>query len=244
MNELEKKNEALEEEEEMNRSDDATETDTETDVVEEEEGATPTPEEEAEDEVEEEHVEEKMLSQSQVNELVGRARQEGRESALKELEKIKNDSMLEGRNGYISEMLSKYGVNDESELDNIFGNGQAYDSLNEDYLSQNNSLREMMAENALLKSKVRSDKFEDIKLILGGKGLDVTVDNIEAMLPTHPEWVSGGNNDGVGLMGDGVPEGIEPIQKPTTLGKLGADVSPEVNEGEQGFEKAKKLFGL
>lgn len=243
MDELEKKNEALEDEKkEMNPSDDATETDTETEVLEEEEGATPTPEE-TEEEVEEEQVEEKMLSQSQVNELVGRARQEGRESALKELEKIKNDSMLEGRNGYISEMLSKYGVSDESELDNIFGNGQAYDSLNEDYLSQTNSLREMMAENALLKSKVRSDKFEDIKLILGGKGLDVTVDNIEAMLPTHPEWVSGGN-DGVGLTGNGVPEGIVPVERPTTLGKLGADVSPEVNEGEHSFEKAKKLFGL
>lgn len=216
-----------------NSGDDVGGTDTETNVVEEEEGATPTPNE-TEEEVEEEEVveQEKMLPQSKVNELIGQARREGREAAMKE---------------YMSQMFGKYGVSDETELDDIFGRGQAYESLNEDYNLQSNSLRDVMAENALLKSKVRSDKFEDIKLILGGKGLEITVENIEALLPTHPEWMNTGNSsgDGVGLTGGEVPPGIVPIQeKPTTLKKLGSEVSVEPENVENEFDKAKKLFGI
>ena len=53
---------------------------------------------------------EKMLTQSQVNELVGRIRQETRERVM-------------------AEMLERYGVSNDVELNEIFGKGQTYDDL-------------------------------------------------------------------------------------------------------------------
>lgn len=120
--------------------------------------------------VEEPVVEEKMVPQSKVNELVGRARQEGRESAMREL-------------------LDKYGVGDDAELDDIFGRGQKYDILNDEYESEKANYRATAQENALLKSGADEDRWEDIKLILGGHGLDVTVENIAEFAETHPEWL-------------------------------------------------------
>lgn len=123
--------------------------------------------------IDEENMEpqEKMLPQSQVNELVGRARQEGREAALKEL-------------------MSRYGVSTDSEMDDIFGKGQAYEDLNYDFENQGVNYKSALAENALLKSHIDENRWEDVKLILGGKGLEVNAENITALLPSHPEWRS------------------------------------------------------
>lgn len=112
---------------------------------------------------------EKMLTQSQVNELVGRARQEGRESALKEL-------------------YGRYGVSGDSELNDVFGRGQAYVTLDDDFKAEQSSNKALLAENALLKTKVDESRWEDIKAILGSKNMDITPENIEAEIPTHPEW--------------------------------------------------------
>lgn len=148
---------------------------------EEQAGETQTPkEEEAKTEVEEK-VEEKqpesapapMFTQEQVNELVGRARQEGRKSAAQEL-------------------FKRYGVESDDELNDLFGKGQSYEVLNDDYQTQSGEFRRISAENALLKSKVPENRWEDVMLILTGKGLDITPDNIMAMSETHPEWL--GNN--------------------------------------------------
>ena len=150
---------------------------------EEQAGETQTPkEEEAKTEVEEK-LEEKqpesapapMFTQEQVNELVGRARQEGRKSAAQEL-------------------LKRYGVENDDELNDLFGKGQSYEVLNDDYQTQSGEFRRISAENALLKSKVPENRWEDVMLILTGKGLDITPDNIMAMAETHPEWLSSGNN--------------------------------------------------
>lgn len=112
---------------------------------------------------------EKMLTQSQVNELVGRARQEGRESALREL-------------------YGRYGVSGDSELNDVFGRGQAYVTLDDDFKAEQSSNKALLAENALLKTKVDESRWEDIKAILGSKNMDITPENIEAEIPTHPEW--------------------------------------------------------
>jgi hypothetical protein len=113
---------------------------------------------------------EKTFTQSQVNDLVGNTRKEARDRALREL-------------------LEKYGVNDDSELDGVFGKGQAYDLLNDDYNNQYNELTAARTENALLKSKIVEDRWEDAKAILRSKGLEVTVDNILSEALTHPEWM-------------------------------------------------------
>lgn len=174
---------------------------------------------------------EKMLTQSQVNELVGKARQEGRESALRDL-------------------LTRYGVNDDKELDVIFGKGQTYDDLNDDYSTQGVSLKEVSAENALLKSRIAEERWDDVKLILGGKGLDVNTENIETLLPSHPEWRK---NETIGNEPKIVsPKDVENMvdkigtkeekESPTVLRKLGNGITEKPEESEEA--QFKKLFGL
>lgn len=178
---------------------------------------------------------EKMLTQSQVNELVGRARQEGRESALKEL-------------------YGRYGVSGDSELNDVFGRGQAYLTLDDDFKAEQSSNKALLAENALLKTKVDESRWEDIKAILGSKNMDITPENIEAEIPTHPEWrptvVAAQQQSQVQPQQDS-PQPQQQPQQPqqqAVLRKLGSE-STAKNGGngddeESEKEQAMKLFGF
>lgn len=175
---------------------------------------------------------ERTFTQSQVNAMVGKARKEGRESAMKEL-------------------LSRYGVDTEDEMNDVFGRGQAYDYLNDEYETQSTSMKDINAENALLKSHISEDRWDDVKLILNGKGLDVNAENIEMFLPSHPEWRGASNtstpqitlpNTEPTSVQEGVESMVEPKQ-PATLRKLGHESKAEPDT-ETEDEKAKKLFGL
>lgn len=124
---------------------------------------------------------EKMIPQSEVNRLIGATREKAREKARAELrDEVKSEVMRE--------FFEKFGVADEAEMDNVFGKGQQYDILNEDFTKQGSDLTAMREENVLLKSEIIPDKWEDAKLILKGKGLEITPENIEMEMATHPEW--------------------------------------------------------
>lgn len=123
---------------------------------------------------------EKMFTQSQVNEIVGKARKEGRERALRET-------------------FSRYGVDSEEGLDDLFGDAQRYTTVQEMYdadkkmweeqgLARDNELAEVKQRVALLESGIDKERYDDAKFILTGKGLDVTTENILNELATHPEW--------------------------------------------------------
>lgn len=194
----------------------------------------PVQEEPAQEPVEQEPVQEqeKMLTQSQVNELVGKARAEGRASAMKEL-------------------YERYGVNDDNEMNDVFGKGQGYDLLNDDYNTLNGNYKNLSAENALLKSGVVANRYDDVKAILGMKGLDVTVENIQAELATHPEWVNGGVQAEAPVkeftpeVGEQFVEAAKPHPDPVktgTIRKLGSNV-PETKVDEDG-STLKKYFGV
>lgn len=179
---------------------------------------------------------EKMLTQSQVNELVGRARQEGRESALKEL-------------------YGRYGVSGDSELNDVFGRGQAYLTLDDDFKAEQSSNKALLAENALLKTKVDESRWEDIKAILGSKNMDITPENIEAEIPTHPEWrptvsVQQQQQQAQQPQQDSLQPQQQPQPQPqqAVLRKLGSE-STAKNGGngddeESEKEQAMKLFGF
>lgn len=207
----------------------------------------PTDESSNEDSVDDSVVEpepEKMLTQSQVNELVGRARQEGRESALREL--------------YV-----RYGVSGDEELGDIFGRGQAYFDLDDEFKAQGDSYRATLAENALLKSRADESRWEDIKLILGGKGLDVTMENIESLIPSHPEWrttpqpqgqavadpvmVTRDVADDIKTQQQQQPSQQQPEQRATWKPKkLGGDATPVVDSVQEETEEevVRRLYGL
>ena len=233
--ELEKKEPTLEEEvtetEESSNTPEGSE-EIETEEV-KEEAVTPTPEEASLDGNGEE-AGEKMLPQSEVNRLIGQARQAGRESALKEIEAIKSQSLTEGRNSYMNELFSKYGVADENELDGIFGKGQAYDSLNDDFNQQAYSMNGLKGEVALLKSEIDESRWDDVKFILGGQGLDVNSENIATMLPSHPEWKKGYNN----------METSNVVDDSARLKVLGNDITNEEVDVESEEDKIKRLFSI
>lgn len=169
---------------------------------------------------------EKMLTQSQVNELVGRARQEGRESALKEL-------------------YGRYGVSGDSELNDVFGRGQAYLTLDDDFKAEQSSNKALLAENALLKTKVDESRWEDIKAILGSKNMDITPENIEAEIPTHPEWRQ---TVVAAAQAQAQPQqdSLQPQpQQQAVLRKLGSESTAKDGDDEESEqERAMKLFGF
>ena len=178
---------------------------------------------------------EKMLTQSQVNELVGRARQEGRESALKEL-------------------YGRYGVSGDSELNDVFGRGQAYLTLDDDFKAEQSSNKALLAENALLKTKVDESRWEDIKAILGSKNMDITPENIEAEIPTHPEWrqtvsvQQQQQQQAQQPQQDSLQPQAQPQLQQAVLRKLGSESTAKNGENgddeESEKEQAMRLFGF
>lgn len=185
---------------------------------------------------------EKMLSQSQVNELIGNTRTETRDKTRTEV---------------MNEIYGRYGVSGDDELNDIFGRGQAYDVLNEDFNNQNSQLREALAENALLKTGISESRWGDAKAILASKGLEVNQDNIMAELVTHPEWKA------VPSMEGGAPHNTQPLTpqgaeqivqntrgpmtphngEPSVIRRLGEN-GESVPSAEAEDAKMKRLFNL
>ena len=184
----------------------------------------------------------KMFTQSQVDDIAGKTRLETREKTFR----------------YI---YDRYGVNSEEELDDLIGNAQRYDSLKEAYDADklefkhsreaaDNELRDIKEKVALLESGIDKDRYDDAKFILKGKGLDVTIENIQNELATHPEWrkiekaeekpadqnfvkTSEGS---VGQMPS------EPVSKLSVLGNEPLSTSEEVLDDEE--KRAMRMFKL
>ena len=184
------------------------------------------PQEPEEDQFEE--PKEEMFTQSQVNEMVGRARREGRESAMKAL-------------------FERYGVDTDDELNDLFGKGQTYADLNTDYESNLTALKDAQGENALLKSGICPERWEDAKAILSARGLDISEESLNEMLPTHPEWVKTVSGQPKQLGEEDLQEmaqnqGLGGNEQPAKLMKLGNDPSPKQEESDK--EIAFNLFGF
>lgn len=173
---------------------------------------------------------EKMLTQSQVNELVGRARQEGRESAMREL-------------------YGRYGVSNDEEMNDVFGRGQTYAALDDEYNKQKESMVQLMTENALLKSNIDAARWDDVKYILKGKGYEVTPENIEAEIASHPEWRTVTQPTAVApatTADQNQPQSqAQQQQPPTVLRRLGSEATVK-DDGSTDTEedRVRNLFGM
>lgn len=165
---------------------------------------------------------EKMFTQSQVNDIVGKTRTEARERAE-----------ADTRAKVLQELFGRYGVSNDEELDAIFGKGQAYDVINDEKIQKETLLENTMAENALLKSRISLGRWDDAKAILKSKGLAVTEENLLSELDTHPEWRGEEQNS------TQTPK----EEKPSTIERLGTD-KQEVNSAEAEEAKMNRLFGL
>ena len=163
----------------------------------------------------------KTFTQSQVNEMVGNCRTETREKTFR----------------YI---YDRYGVKDEAELDELVGNAQALDSWKEKYETeragwkQTSADRDRELENvkeqvALLQSGIDSERFEDAKFILKGKGLEVSLDNIKNELATHPEWqkknASNSGNENFAKVSEGTIDTTKPAEPSSKISVLGNEAA-------------------
>ena len=189
---------------------------------------------------------EPMFTQSQVDEIAGKVRKETRE-------KVTKDFFL------------RYGVNSADELDNLFGDAQRFETIkgqydedkkawNEADAARSQELNELKESVALLSSGIDRNRYEDAKFILRGKGLDVTVENIEAELATHPEWKAEAEKEPPLMAEAGgqqmpfrkAPQAQELPQPPkpaTTISVLGNEAAPQAKGPElSDYEKAMKMF--
>lgn len=151
---------------------------------------------------------EKLFTQSQVNDLVGKTRMETREQTYRAI-------------------YGRYGVNDEIGMDELVGNAQMYETVRGEYdeakkgweetnASRDAELAKVKEHVALLESGIDKSRFDDAKAIIKAKGLEVTAENIQNELATHPEW-NGSNNK----------EDINPNFRPDPNLKPQTTTSPE-----------------
>ena len=187
------------------------------------EEASPEPEPQPQEEV-------RTFTQEQVNELVGKARAEGRRKGYEQ-------ARLEAR--------QRYGVDDDDQLDGLFADGSRYGELNERYIDSGNRLKEAQTELALVKSQILPERQGDVRAILSANGMEVTEENIASLLPTHPEWKAQAMpNAQQGATPAPAPEIPQPQAKAPAIDKLGVEPSPSKGEGDDERSKAMKLFGL
>lgn len=171
----------------------------------------------------------KTFTQSQVDEIAGRTRLETRDKTFR----------------YI---YDRYGVKDEAELDNLIGNAQRYDTLQEQYdndkrnwsdadKARNAELCEVKEKVALMESGISKDRYEDARLILKGKGLEVTPENIANELATHPEWA----NQPAPQHEEFRPKPQEPESQISVLGNESAPVDDHLSEEDWAMKHLFKL---
>lgn len=162
-----------------------------------------------------------------------------------DVDKLVGDTRVRTREKTFRYIYDRYGVKNEEELDGLIANAQRYDTQKEMYESDkanweteksesDKRLNDMSEQIALMQSEISPDRYEDAKLILKGKGLEVNLENISAELATHPEW----KKEEVK-----VEEKPAAPEKPTMrIRALGNEQrpAPEVSEEEQ----AQKLFKM
>jgi len=177
---------------------------------------------------------EKMFTQSQVNEIVGKARKEGRERALRET-------------------FSRYGVDSEEGLDDLFGDAQRYTTVQEMYdtdkkmweeqgLARDTELAEVKQRVALLESGIDKERYDDAKFILTGKGLDVTTENILNELATHPEWKRQEQETNSFMSDELASKFKKKVEPATKIDVLGNESYQQEEPGMSDREKAMNMF--
>ena len=185
----------------------------------------------------------KTYTQEDLNDIAGKTRRETREKTFR----------------YI---YDRYGVQDEAGLDDLVGNAQRYDSLQEKYQTEKSDwekqsslrdkeLADIKEQVALMQSGIDSDRYDDAKLILKGKGLEVSLENINEALSTHPEWKkenlmskSEGDMDHPYVKVDeSKPEVNQaPVSKISVLGNESTSAQGKNNSFEDEEARAMRLF--
>lgn len=163
-----------------------------------------------------------------------------------EVNKIVGDTRMRTREKTMAAVYGRYGVKNEEELDQMYANAQRFETQKEQYDAEKSAwetersdaekrLGEMSEEIALMKSGIKPEKYEDAKLIIKGKGQEVTAEAIAQELASHPEW----NKEEPKK--EETPEMVKPAET-TRIKTLGNEPKPAAPESE--LEQAQKLFKM
>ena len=164
-----------------------------------------------------------------------------------DVDKLVGDTRVKTREKTFRYIYDRYGVKNEDELDSLVANAQRYDTQKEMYESEkanweteksdnDRRLSEMSEQIALMQSQIDPERYEDAKLILKGKGLEVSLENIESELATHPEWKK---EEPVAPAPAPAPAPEKPQMRIKALGNE-QKPAPELSEEEE----AKKIFKM
>ena len=161
----------------------------------------------------EKEVQEELISKDKLNEIVSTRVKETKETALKEL-------------------YTRYGVNTAEELDDVISKAESYDVVNEDYTKLTESSKtikqqnqELLQENLFIKNKISPERYDDVKAIFKGKGLEFSKEELATQLETHPEWCANVNDSSKSTI------------------KVGADKDSKPHKLTED-EKTRRIFGL
>lgn len=121
------------------------------------------------------------ITQSQLNAIIQKRIAEASQKAMEE-------GYAKGRDEFKSSLYSKYGVDDDEGLDQLFGDGERYGPLSDQFKQTSDTNTQLLAENAMLKSHILPTRMEDVKAWAEHQGLQVTPETIAQGLQTHPEW--------------------------------------------------------
>lgn len=163
-----------------------------------------------------------------------------------DVDKLVGDTRVRTREKTFNYIYNRYGVKSEEELDSLVANAQRYDTQKEMYDNDKASWEKERAENdtrlnemseqiALMQSEIDPARYEDAKLILKGKNMEVNLENIQSELNTHPEWKKE----------EPKPESNPVEEKPaevTRIKALGNEQKPAPTVSEE--EQAEKLFKM
>lgn len=172
-----------------------------------------------------------------------------------DVDKLVGDTRVKTREKTFRYIYDRYGVKNEDELDSLVANAQRYDTQKEMYdadkrnweteKSENDKkLSDMSEQIALMQSDIDPERYEDAKLIIKGKGLEITLANIQEQLATHPEWAKAQKEESP-LDNDADAKSAEPQEAPKPkmrIKALGNEQKPVPELSEE--EQAQKIFKM
>lgn len=169
------------------------------------------------------------ITQSQLNSII-------QERVARAVQKAMEEGYAKGRDEIKNSLYSKYGVDDDDGLDQLFGDGERYGPLSDQFKQQSDTNAGLLAENAMLKSHILPTRMEDVKAWAEHQGLQVTPETIAQGLQTHPEWVQDPTQAAQ------VPQmGAAPQPQPISITQFGGEPSMGNSQGQPEDERAKAL---
>ena len=180
-----------------------------------------------------------------------------------EVDKMVGDTRVKTREKTFRYIYDRYGVNSEEELDSLVANAQRFETSRDMWNDEKRAMeterdeskkqiQDMSEQLALMQSEINPERYEDAKLILKGKGMDITLENIQSQLESHPEWkkteekedlsASSSSSDAVEM---GAEEGQESKPQPhipVRIKTLGNETKPIPAPSEE--EEAERLFKM